>query len=254
MIVVDGRTHIGRSRNSTSEITTEELIEQMDRNGIDVSVLHALPSACTLLHYEAEHEKVIEFTRKFPTRIFGIVCIPPQVGKKTYLRDARRYVEEHGFVSLKYHCLFHGGSIQQPEAHVVYEAGRELGVPVTVHTGPGIPLSSPSLLIPIAQQYPDVTFIAAHSGGWLMADEAVVAAQQCENVILDSSWQYPPTLSKFLRALGANRVIMASDFPANLPIQRALWNAVDLSEEDRARSLGGLAVEIFHLQHRVESK
>jgi predicted TIM-barrel fold metal-dependent hydrolase len=253
MLVVDARTHIGRSRNSTSEIAVEDLIEQMDRNGIDVSVLHALPSACTLLHYEAEHQRVIELIQKFPTRIFGMVCIPPQIGRGTYIRDARRYVEEHGFVSLKYHCLFHGGSIQQPEAHVVYEAGRELGVPVTVHTGPGIPWSSPSLLIPIAQQYPDVSFIAAHSGGWLLSNEAIVAAQQCDNVFLDSSWQYPPTLSKFLSALGAERVMLASDFPANLPMQRTLWDEMDLGEEDRALSLGGLAIKIFGLEHRIEA-
>lgn len=250
MTIVDARTHIGRSRNSPSKISSEDLIAYMDRYEIDAAIVQPLPSAADV-NYEAEHDLVTDLATRYPKRIFGLTCIPPQLGWDRYFEETERYINEHGFVGLKYHPLFHGGSLLSPWAEMVYEAGQELGMPVVVHTGPGANWSLPSYMIPVAKKYPDTTFILAHSGGWIYAEDAIVAAEECENLILDTSWQYPITVSRFVRAVGAERIVMASDFPENLPMQRTLWDSLDITEEERRAGLGQVTIEIFGLQDRL---
>lgn len=251
MLVIDGRTHVGQSKNTSAEIAADEIVHEMDRNGVDAAIVQPLPSAADVADYVSEHDLVLELAQRHPGRIFGLACIPPQIGRDKYFAETHRYVNELGFVGLKFHPLFHGGSIISKGAKIVYDAGRELGVSVSVHTGPGLPWTLPSLMIPIAQEYPEVTFILVHSGGWLGAEDAVVAAQQCENLLLDSSWHYPITVARFVREVGADRIMMASDFPANLPMQMTLWDSLPLTEEEKQSCLGGLAINTFGLADRI---
>lgn len=251
MIVLDARTHVGRSRNTVSKIPSEQIISEMDRNQIDAAIVQPLPSAADFKDYVAEHDAVLELGAQFPGRIFGLACIPPQIGREMYMKEAKRLVVDQGFVGLKYHPLFHGGSLDSTNAYYCYDAARELGTSVSVHTGPGIPWTSPSLMIPVAKKYPEVTFILVHGGGWLGAEEAAVTAGECPNCLIDTSWHYPVTVSMFIRKVGVERLMMASDFPVNLGMQRMLWDSLGISEEEKASGLGGLAMKVFGLEGKI---
>lgn len=246
MRTVDARTHIGSSKNTESVVTGEDVIEAMDEASVEAAIVQPLPSASDQNDHIQEHERVLDLIQKYPDRIYGLTCIPPIIGKEQYIEVAERYLDQ-GFVGLKYHPLWHGGSIQSKNAELVYEVGDELDTSVSVHTGLGVPWSSPSLMIPYANQYPDMTFVAVHSGGWMGSAEAATLARQCENVLLDTSWHYPKTVELFLESAGAERIMMASDFPTNLSMQMTLWESMNIPDEKMAYPLGKTAIEAFDL-------
>jgi predicted TIM-barrel fold metal-dependent hydrolase len=250
MVIVDARTHLGNSRNSSSHIGGQEIIDAMDAAGVQVAVVQPLPSAAAIEPVRL-HDETAELCARYPKRLFGLASIPPQIGEDAYRAEAERCIRDLGFVGLKYHCLFHGGGARNPEARYCWDAGRALGVPVTVHTGLGIPLALPALYLPTFQSYPDVNFILAHSGAWITSEEAAMVGKMCPNAYLDTSWHYPQTVLGFLKAVGYQKIMMASDFPSNLMMQRTLFDSVGLNDEQKAHCLGGLALDLFKLHDKI---
>lgn len=57
-----------------------------------------------------------------------------------------------------------------------------------VHTGAGIPFALRSMVIPIARKFPDLNIVLAHGGNNISAGEALIVAQECDNVLLEPSW------------------------------------------------------------------
>ena len=90
-----------------------------------------------------------------------------------------------------------------------------------IHTGFDVPFTLPSLAIPRARQYPGLSLILAHAGESLYAEEALVAATECANITLETSWCNTGQIQGFIRTLGSGRVMMGSDLPENLPAELA---------------------------------
>lgn len=248
MLVIDTHTHIGRSENADFEITLDHLIRTMDRYGVDVSLVLPLPS---IADFHSQHDLVAAACRSYPTRIFGVAQIPTHIGPRAYREEARRCIEDLGFVAFKFHTYHHGGPPMSAKGVMALEASREFGLPLMVHTGPGAPWALPSMMIPAARNYPDVTLICAHSGMEIYAEDAVVAASECSNIILETSWTSPGKVLSFFRKFGAERVIMASDLPPNVPIQKAVFESIEISDNDRYTSLCVVPVKLFKLESRV---
>jgi len=86
---------------------------------------------------------------QYPERFLGIASINPHLGDAC-LKEIRRCVENLGFVGVKLHTIGHAVLPTSRDALRVFELANELGVPVLVHTGTGIPFAQPSLCLPIA--------------------------------------------------------------------------------------------------------
>jgi uncharacterized protein len=245
VIAIDIHCHIGKSQNSpTGRITGDDLLAGMDRYGITAAIVLPLPS---VEEYVAEHDDIARLHERYPTRIFGCVCIRPQVGEAEVYRETRRCVEELGFVAIKFHPLHHGGSPISPRGDLIFEVAREFKLPVMSHTGPGAPWALPSMLIPAAQKYPDVTFIAAHSGMEIYAEDAYVAASVCPNILLDSAWTSPGRTEWLIRQLGASRMMMSTDLPTNNSTEMAKWRDLPISNAEKEESLHHLPRRLFSL-------
>jgi predicted TIM-barrel fold metal-dependent hydrolase len=248
LIAIDTHCHIGKSQNtSTGRITGDELIAGMDRYGITAAIVLPLPS---VEDYAREHDDIARLHDRYPTRIFGCVCIPPRVGEAAVRRETRRCVDELGFVGIKFHPMHHGGSPMSPQGDLIFTVAQEFQLPVMSHTGPGAPWSLPSMLIPAARKYPNVTFIAAHSGMEIYAEDAYVAASECPNILLDSAWTSPGRTEWLIRMLGASRMMMSTDLPTNNSTEMAKWKDLPISDADRAESLHHLPVRVFKLDQR----
>src|SRR5690606_4776203 len=131
----------------------------------------------TLEDVPSVHRDISKLVEQFPGRIYGMVNMDPWMDEEAYREEARRCIEEYGFVALKLHPMGHNVSPLSPLSEKIYELARDLQVPVIVHTGFGTPFSLPSLLIEPAGRYPDVTFVLAHAGFAIYTDEAIVAAK-----------------------------------------------------------------------------
>ncbi|ASW55559.1 amidohydrolase family protein [Plantactinospora sp. KBS50] len=248
MIAIDTHCHIGHSQNSDSaDIGGDSLIRGMDRYGITAGIVLPLPS---VEDHVSQHDEIARLADRYPGRIFGTVCIRPQLGQAAVYKETKRCVEELGFVAIKFHPMHHGGSPASPRGDTVFEVAQEFGLPVMCHTGPGAPWALPSMLIPAARKYPDVTFIAAHSGMEIYAEDAWVAGSVCDNILFDSAWTSPGRTAWLIRQLGAERMMMSTDLPTNNSTEMAKWRDLDITEEERATSLHHMPVRLFKLAER----
>jgi predicted TIM-barrel fold metal-dependent hydrolase len=246
MITIDTHCHIGKSENSGGGgIDGDALVRGMDRYGIGAAIVLPLPS---IEDYESQHDLIARFAEKYPGRIFGAVCIRPQVGQERVYRETKRCVEELGFVAMKFHPMHHGGSPASPRGDTIFEVAQEFDLPVMSHTGPGAPWSLPSMLIPAARKYPSVTFIAAHAGMEIYAEDAGVAASVCDNILLDSAWTSPGATTRLIRDFGASRMMMSTDLPPNNSTETAKWRDLPISDAERQESLLDMPVRLFKLE------
>jgi predicted TIM-barrel fold metal-dependent hydrolase len=178
-----------------------KLVGWMDEAGIDRAVLLPLdfgmgcdePAQKPLerLTILEKNELYAEFTRRFPGRLVSYLGVDPR--RKGGLELFRRGIEEWGMLGLKLHPTA-GFYPQDPVCYPFYEAAREMGVPVLIHSGtepaPLKPMfSQPKYIDAVAADFPEVTFIIAHCGhGWWM--EALDMALSKPNQYVDfSGWQ-----------------------------------------------------------------
>jgi predicted TIM-barrel fold metal-dependent hydrolase len=244
MVTVDAHAHLGDSAVSTLSVTEQDLIEAMDRYGIDVSLVLPHP---VIEDYRGAHEDIAALAAKYPKRVFGVASLSPQVGVETYHQEVIRCVEELGFVAVKYHPVLHNALPTSRITRSIFEVARTLDIPVIVHTGLGLPWAHPSHLSPLARDFADINIVFAHSGFTHFPLEALHAAQENENIYLETSWTPPASIGQFVKEIGAQRVMMGADGLLNIPVELAKYQALDLPKEDLAWCLGRTAISLFKL-------
>jgi uncharacterized protein len=148
---------------------------------------------------------------------------------------------------LKLHTIGHGVNPLSQDGDFVFSTGHDLGIPVMVHTGPGVPFALPALCIPAAQKYPGLKIILAHAGWGIFSAEAQVAASVCSNLYLETSWCLGEDIRWMISSIGANRVMMGADLPSNVPVEMAKYKALDLDSATYQQVMSGTASEVFNL-------
>ncbi len=169
-------------------------------------------------------------------------CVEQGNGKMTALgafhprtEDAAKDVEEArmlGFHGFKIHPDIQGFPVDDPGYRKLYELCRGQELTVLIHTGDWrYDNSNPNRLIPLLQEFPDVTFVGAHFGGWSIGKEAASRLCEFQNLYVDCSSSFYKLTDGEIRECidmyGTDRVMFASDYP--------MWDAK--SEADRLLSL-----------------
>ncbi|MBI2915020.1 MAG: amidohydrolase [Firmicutes bacterium] len=242
--VVDAHQHLGDCCVFDLNVTEEYLMEGLEQNNIDLTIVQPCPGA---RRPEEAHARVAALARKHPDRIRGLACLSPHQPEEQYFNQTRQWIEEHGFVGVKLHTVGHAVSPVSADAEKVFRTAVRLGVPVMIHTGAGVPFSLPSLVIPMARQYPELKIVLAHSGSGLYSLEALVVAQECPNVHLETSWCSVGDIAWFVRTVGADRVMFGADIVSNIPIELAKYGTTDMGDEERHTCLSETAIRVFGL-------
>ncbi len=187
--------------DALSDPDASKLVSWMDEAGIDRSVILPLdfglgcdePATGELgrLTIEQKNERYAEFTRNQEGRLFSYLGVDPR--RRGALDLFVKGIEEWGMLGLKLHPTA-GFYPNDPVCYPFYEAAREMGVPVLIHSGtepaPLKPMfSQPRFIDAAAADFPEVTFIIAHCGhGWWM--ESIDMATSKPNLYVDfSGWQ-----------------------------------------------------------------
>ncbi len=240
--VIDAHAHLGNCRIFEASVTEDALLTAMEGAGVGVSLVMPYPGADDPVEV---HDQIAAFASAHPGRIFGVANHSPHGPK--YRDEARRCIEELGFVALKLHTMGHAVNPLSVDGAAVVETAATLNVPVIVHTGPGAPFALPSLCIPLARRFPEVSIVLAHAGHTIYNAEAIVTAQECPNVYLETSWLHSKQIKAAVDALGAHRVMMGSDGPGNLQLAMAQFAAARLAQDDLEASLSLTAARVFRL-------
>jgi predicted TIM-barrel fold metal-dependent hydrolase len=154
-----------------------------------------------------------------------------------------------------------------PRLHAVYDLCTDAGLAVLSHSGPGHhggASARPSEFGPVLDQWPSLRLVLAHLGGASWRETAELA-DNYPQVAFDLSeiieWTGAPNapsateLAGLVRHIGADRVMLGSDFPWYDPVRTA--DRVDelpgLGAGERAAILGGTAVRLLALDNGTAS-
>ena len=92
-----------------------------------------------------------------------------------------------GLKGIKLHPDIQRVEIDDPRMHKMYKL-CEGKLPILMHTGDcRYDFSNPNRMIPILEQYPDLTVIGAHFGGWSIWEEATDKLSKYKNFLVDCS-------------------------------------------------------------------
>jgi uncharacterized protein len=243
--VIDAHCHIGTSLVSGVEITEAQLLRTMADNGIGAAMV--MPQPHQGLEVAAVHDRIAAFAAAHPGVIHGMVNLSPRVPEADYRAEIERCIRGHGFRAIKLDPAVSALPINHARCEIVFASARELRVPVIIHTRMGVPNALPSLAIPPALRYPDVTIVLAHAGFAVFSAEAIVAAEVCPNIVLEPSWCASYQVAEMVRAIGAERVMFGSDHPSNVASELAKLRSIGLSDEQLGMVLGGTARRVFGL-------
>jgi uncharacterized protein len=243
--IVDAHHHVGSCRVFDHEQPEELVLRAMDQHGISATIVQPFPGAPNAI---AVHDQIADLARRRPGRVFGLVSLNPHTDRDRYHAEASRCVRQLGFVGLKLHTIGHAVNPMGSDARTVFEVAHDLGVPVMVHTGPGLPFADPAMVLPRAREFPDVTVVLAHAGSGMFTGPAVAVAKACSNVVLETSWCRGEDIGWMIAELGPRRVMFGTDLVSNVATELAKYRSLGLTEEQWRDSLGRTAIEIFKLE------
>ena len=236
--------------------TAQDLIESMDRAGVDVSVVLNLPWASHELCRET-NDYILESLARYPGRLVGFGMVPLSAGD-TALKEIERLAEggARGLGEMR-------PDVQgfDPEGFraVAGEAGKR-GFILLFHTTepvghlyPGKGAITPDQVYPFLTAFPGVTFVLAHWGGGLPFYSVMPeVGEALKNTYVDTAATrllYQPAIYPLVgQLLGWDRVLLGSDFPL-LAQARCLEEVQSLraGREKKTAILGGNARRLLKL-------
>ncbi len=167
-MLIDFHVHLGncfrqeypRGRRSPS---VHQLIDWMDRNGIDMAVLQPLESPEVCPGYYLS-EQAIEDRDTYPERLIAFCCFDPRMRDVEGLIDS--FVERHGV--LGFGEALNGLAIDDERNAPIYRKCAEHSLPIVFDMGPTYCWDEPGLprLENCLRDYPETQFVGHGPGFW----------------------------------------------------------------------------------------
>ncbi len=162
-----------------------------------------------------------------------LAAMHPDMDKCEIAEEAAR-VKELGFKGIKLHPDFQNFKICGEKARALFDALGDFNLPILVHTGDmRKDYSHPRYMVEAAADYPHLTFIAAHFGGWSEWGEAM-RYKGLKNVMFDTSSTLAFIDKSMARnvifSLGVEKFMFGTDYP--------MWNMADEIDNVLALDLG----------------
>lgn len=251
--VVNAHHHIGRGGDSTDRVfewkeSIADVINAMDESQVDATMLMPLGGENDKAVSEV-HDQIYEATEAYPGRIFGITAPNPHMGTEWMTNEITRCVEQLDFKYAKLHTLAWGVDPTSAVAYDFYDACVANDIPVMVHTGPhGMPFSVPGMLMPVAEDYPELDIIMAHMGGaYTLTQEAIFMAERYDNLYLDTTLALNMYVRRAMESVGADRILMAAEHSSNIPVALTKIDCIGANEQQKQKILGQNAVNLYDL-------
>lgn len=257
--VFDDHTHMGMRPNRTliapAEFGLEQMIGDMDAAGVDMAV--AFPRANPHTDYRVENERVIGYAEAAPDRIVPYLRVQP------YFMEAAVEViaefAERGARGLKLHPFMDTGGNVINHREMFFPLMEEVAkhdLVVIIHSGEGWN-TTPALIGDLADHFPSITFIIAHSGLWEYHQEAIVTARRLQNIYLDTAEVGPPpVITNVVRGVGADRVLYGSDRPA-ISFEAEICKVAkyaDLAPDEIRKVLGENLAKLLDIPIRLDGR
>ena len=206
----------------------EDLLRNMDEEGIDSSVVFGFPWE-NAEYYRRHNDYIIESVKQHPDRLIGFCCFSPL--SSCGLKEAGRCLEA-GLSGVGELALYHSGFSAEFAGALkeLLDLCSRLDVPLLIHTnepvGHPYPGKTPTDLGDIyhlVKQHPSNRFILAHWGGGLcfyalMKKEVREVFQNTWFDTAASPYLYVPDIYRIAgEIIGLDKILFGSDYPLLKP-------------------------------------
>lgn len=176
----------------------------------------------------------------------GCAWLNPHFGQEA-VQELEIAVREWGFVGFKLMPTHHNFRPVGKVAHPLMQKAKELGVPLTIHSGTFF--AYPLQIGVLADAFPDVPVIMDHMGYRYYVAEAIAAAERSPNIYLaTTAVMEPHWIRQAVQQLGADRVVFGSNAPHVYPsTQLLVVHQAELSEADERMVLSENAARLYKL-------
>jgi len=244
-------------------VTADELIDSMDAEGVDISVVLNLGWTSHELCVET-NDYIIEAVARYPGRLVGFGAVQPR-----FMELAIQEVERCAQAGLR------GIGEMRPDLQGFNMADKQAMQPLADalikhnlifllhasepvgHMYQGKGRITPDTFYPFITSFPDITVVCAHWGGGLPFYALMPEVRKyLRNVYFDtaaSPYLYNPQIYReAANIIGVEKILFGSDYPL-LPPSRYLKeiDAADLSIEEKERILAGNARGILGIRESV---
>ncbi|OGN90883.1 MAG: hypothetical protein A2158_06260 [Chloroflexi bacterium RBG_13_46_14] len=247
------------SNEKAKLVTAEELIESMDSEGIDISVILNIGWTTHELCVET-NDYIMESVSRFPKRLIGFGAVQPLAGNlalleiercvKGRLRGIGEMRPDIQLLEMEDSYLFNPLIEMLIENNLIFltHASEPVG-----HQYQGKGSVTPDILYPFIIHYPDLKMVCAHWGGGLPFYALMPEVKKTiGNVYFDtaaSPFLYSPEIYKrVIDLVGPDKILFGTDYPLLKPgrLLREI-DSLDLPEnirrmilENNARKLLGI--------------
>lgn len=218
--------------------TVETLLKLGKPAGITNYIVHSVATGAKQV--ESVNDFIAREMREHPQELIGFGTLHPDCGN---LLEELERIERAGLCGLKLHPDSQRFFVDDKRMYPVYDylQGR---LPLLVHCGDyRFDYDHPRRIRKILDDFPGLTLIAAHFGGWSIFDVAVEYLQD-KNCYLDCSSSVmflgKRRALELIRLYGAERMLFGSDYP--------MWNPAE--ELSVLQSLGLTGEELDSMLYK----
>ncbi|MHC5005607.1 MAG: amidohydrolase family protein [Planctomycetota bacterium] len=231
-----------------SRATVEDLLEEMDRAGVDRALIMGLPWR-SAERCRAHDDYVARCVREHPGRLSGLGLLPrPGTADP---RDVVRRCADLGLRGVKAIPSWQGWRLDDPALAPACEELAARGMILMTHVDHAFVAPEradlPYHVLEVARRHPDLRILAAHLGGLLCLYELHEPVRRImRNVRFITSVPLTVPMVRFaVEAVGARRLAFGTDFPFNpshdqASVRRAV-EALRLAPDDQ-RLVAGAAI------------
>jgi len=249
-LVVDTHNHVGGWSELYADGSIDDFVRRMDSAGVDKACINHIytPDATRA------NDIVARCVEKHPDRLYGVAYVTPQYQNEA-IPELERAFDRLG---MKYLFIPDTTFSQYPMDDSRYEriydwvSARGFAIMCNIPQASDVGPSPGERYAAIADKYPNVNWVIAHSGNTADGQEqSVLAARLAPNVYLEtcSSWGEHGTIEYLVEGAGEDRVLFGSDLALMDPrSQLGRIVTADISDDSKHKVLGLNAVRVLGLE------
>jgi predicted TIM-barrel fold metal-dependent hydrolase len=240
-----------RDKKKSPLSTAEDLIKDMDRDGIRASVTFGFPWKKPDL-MRRSNDYVLKAMDRYPDRLLGFACLNPEVPEALEEGERCLKADMKGLGEVALYTPSVRGSFVSRLSPLI-EMATKKKVPVLLHVTEPVGHQYPGKaqipfweLYELIKTFPSTRFILAHWGGglwWYQLMKREVK-EVLSNTYFDtaaSPFLYRPEIYEHaIKIIGLEKILFGSDYPL-LPLKRYLndMNQAGLTKKQQTAILGG---------------
>ncbi|OJW02432.1 MAG: hypothetical protein BGO47_12035 [Microbacterium sp. 67-17] len=246
-MIIDFHTHVDEAEAFGWIDPPEKIVGLLDEAGIDKAVIMTYTDLPGMNAGALDY--IVRAAEKFPGRLIPFVRLNPNYREQMPALIAESVAR--GVRGIKLHPTT---TLAHPAGDATLDVLRlagDAGLPVLFHCGDD-PYTTPQTLALAAAAAPECTLVFGHMGGYAHVEDAIAAAQDHANIVLETSaMPYPALIADAIERVGAERVIFGSDGPGcNPKLELAKIRGLNLSTEHEQAVLGRNAARLLGLEQR----